>query len=340
MKKYFIICLFAVSFLTAEMALPSFDNNQKIGVQNSILAQVNGTAISVIDIKKKMDMIFHQNYSHLEQSNAARYQFYETSWRHVLTEMIDHQLILADAKEKDIKLTDGEIREELEERFGPNIMLTLDKIGLSYNDAWQMVKDDLIVRRMTWWFVHMKALSRVTPQEIRQAFHFYLKENPAYQEWRYRVISLRGENARENADKIAEFLSQNKNSPESISQELQKIDPSLQISAEYTAKDKELSDAHKAVLSTLSPGEYSSPVIQKSKMENKAVARIFYLAEKTEHPAPEFNDMSPNLRSELTQKAVALESSQYLEKLRKQHGFDNSYLKETISDNFHPFSLE
>ncbi len=99
MKKYFAIFLLAISWIAAELPLSSFEKNQKIVIQNSILTQVNGTPISVIDLKKKMDLVFHQNYPQLEDSTAARYQFYQTSWRHVLSEMIDHQLILADAKD-------------------------------------------------------------------------------------------------------------------------------------------------------------------------------------------------------------------------------------------------
>ena len=56
----------------------------------------------------------------------------------MLMEMIDHQLILADATDKEIKISSGEVREEMEFRFGPNIMLTLDNIGLTYDDTWKM----------------------------------------------------------------------------------------------------------------------------------------------------------------------------------------------------------
>ncbi len=339
MKKYLFLLLILAS-LSAQMPMPSLDQNQKIGVQNAILVQINGKAISVMDVKKKMDVAFHQHYPHLEQSNAARYQFYETSWRHVLKEMIDQQLILADAKEKEIKLTDGEIREELEERFGPHVMSTLDKIGLSYNDAWEMVKNDIIVRRMNWWFIHMKAISKVTPQDIRRSFHCYLKENPPYQEMKYRVISIRGEEAESKIEQIFHFLAEHKKSPESIQPELKAIDPSIQISQEFTAKDNELSEAHKTVLSSLEQGQYSAPIVQNSKTENKTVARIFYLCDKTDFPAPDFTALSSNLREQLTQQAVIQESTQYLDKLRKQYGFDDASLKDVLSDHLHPFSLE
>ena len=330
MYKYFLY-LFAISAFAA----PDFSDDPQIAIQNSILAKVDGNTISVIDIKKKMDLAFHKNYPHLENSSQARYQFYEGSWRHVLMETIDHQLILTEATEKQIPLSDGEIREEMETRFGPNIMLTLDKIGLTYDETWKMIKDELIVQRMTWWFIHSKAISGVTPQDIRQAFRIHLKENPAYEEWKYQVIAIRGADPEETAKKAHNILTEKNLTPELARALLQEIDPSIQLSAEFSASDKELSEAHRLTLAQLSPKSYSAPVLQKSKTDSKLVARIFYLSEKVSHPAPQFDTLVHSLRNELVQKAVAQESTTYLEKLRKNYPF-----YENVPDDFHPFSLQ
>lgn len=340
MRKAILPLLFAATVAIAQMPPVNFSDNSKIAVQNSILAKVNGTTISMMDVKKKMDLLFHQSYPHLSHSSQARYQFYETSWRHVLMEMIDHQLILADAVEKEVKLTDGEIREEMENRFGPNIMLTLDKIGLTYEETWKMIKEELLVQRMSWWFIHSKAMAMVTPQDIRQAYRLYLKENPSYSEWKYRVIVIRGDNPEQAAEKAIAFLRESHTSPESAASALSSIDPAIQVSNEYVAKDTELSDAHRAVLSQLSPTQYSDPSIQISRADNKKVARIFYLSENTEHPAPSFEHLSQNLRNQLVQEKVGRESVAYLQKLRNHYGFDSSHLKETVPDDLHPFSLQ
>jgi hypothetical protein len=334
MHKY-ILYLFAMSAIANPMPQVDFSDDQKIAIQNSILAKVDGNTISVIDVKKKMDLAFHKNYPHLEHSTQARYQFYEGSWRHVLMEMIDHQLILTEAAEKQIPLSDGEVREEMEYRFGPNIMLTLDKIGLTYDETWKMVKDELLVQRMTWWFIHSKAMSQVTPQDIRQAFRIYLKENPAYEEWKYQVIAIRGKTPEDTAKAVHNLLTEKNLTPELARSFIQEIDPSIQLSAEFSASDKELSEAHRAVLSQLNPGTYSAPVLQKSKVDNQIVARIFFLSEKINHPAPQFDTLAGSLRNELVQKAVSQESTTYLEKLRKNYPF-----YQNIPNDFHPFSLQ
>ena len=114
----------------------------------------------------------------------------------------------------------------------------------------------------------------------------------------------------------------------------------LQISNEYTAKDADLSESHRTILASLSPGNYSQPTCQISRSDNKNIYRIFYLAQKNDHPAPAFETISSQLKNELLQKAVAKESEGYLQKLRKHYGFDPSRLQETVPDDLQPFHLE
>lgn len=107
-----------------------------------------------------MDMVLHQNYPQHAESVPARFQFYTSSWRSVFMEMVDMELILADAKDKEIKLTDGDVREEIENRFGPNVLQTLDGLRLSYDDAWKMIKNDLLMQRMVWFLFSRKRCRR------------------------------------------------------------------------------------------------------------------------------------------------------------------------------------
>lgn len=344
MRIIFLLLASTISLTATDPAMMDFAQNQKIGVQNAILAKVNGNTISMIDVKKKMDMLFHQSYSHLEHSNQARFQFYEMSWRPVLMEMIDNELILSDATDKEIKLTDGEIREEIEHRFGPNVTATLDKIGLSYDETWKLIKNEMIARRMTWWFAHSRALSSVTPQDIRQSYRRYLQENPSYAEWKYRVVSIHADKPDEKfSEEIYQLLAASKQAPDTLATLLKKKETpsrSIHISNEYNASDKQLSDAHKAALISLTPGNYSKPSFQLSRVEKKTVYRIFYLIDKVDHSSPSFEHLSLQLRDQLTQKAIAKETQVYLDRLRKHYGYDASHLSETIPEDLHPFSLQ
>jgi hypothetical protein len=339
MKK-FLLALFITASISAS-AIPG--PQEKIAVQNSILAKVEGKTISMMDVKKKMDYFFFQHYPNLADNEQARLQFYEMSWRQVLMEMIDHELILADAEEKQVKLTDGEIREQMEERFGPHVMKNLDQIGLTHDEAWKMMRDEMIVQRMNWWFAHSKAVQSVTPQDIRQAYRFYLKDHPSFSEWKYQVVSIRAEKADETlANQVYALLSSKNSKPEDIAAELKALEKpgvKIQISPEYIAKDIELSEAHKAALASLEPNHYSKPSLQTGR-DKKIVYRCFYLAEKTEHPAAAFETLSAQLKNNLVQKAVAKESKNYLEKLRNRYGYDTASLNKSLPEDFHPFSIQ
>jgi hypothetical protein len=318
-----------------------YSKEQKIAVQNAILAKVNGKTISMMDVKKRMDMVFHQSYPQLVDSNQARFQFYETSWKHVMRDIIDNELILSDATDKEIKLTDGEVREVMEERFGPNVMQTLDKIGLTYDETWKMVRNELIVQRMSGWFVHSKAISNVTPQDIRQAYRLYLEKNPPYSEWTYRVVSIKVDNPNdalaENVYKTLTELGQTPDAAEEALKALETPGVSITVSNQFDAKTQDLSEIHRASLENLSPGTYSKPTFQTSRSDKKTVYRIFYLVNKSDFPAPAFEAISQQLRNDLIQKAVVQESEGYLGKLRKHYGFDEN---KSIPEDLHPFSLQ
>jgi hypothetical protein len=333
MKKTIALLLCIFTALAADTTTPiEMGDGGSILVHNAILAKINDEPISVLDVKKRLDMVFYRNYPHLIGSTQARLQFYQTQWRSALIEMVDQQLILADAEDKKVPLSDGEVREEMENRFGPNIMLTLDKMGLGYDETWKMVKNDLIVQRMSWWFIHAKAMSQVTPQDIRQAFHLYVKENPAFEEWTYKVIAVRGKTPEETAQKLHQTLLEKELAPGSW---IEEIEAGIQVSAEFTATDKQISEAHKQALMGLQPGQYSAPILQKSKTDQQLVGRIFYLEKKTSHPSPQFDLMVPELRNQLIGKASAEESSAYMQKLRKTHTF-----YENVPDDLNPFTLQ
>ncbi len=338
-----IAFLFCTCTCFAQMSF-SPRGEPQISVKNRILTTVNGNAISVVDVMKKMDMLLHQNYPQFADSPQARFQFYAASWRPILMEMIDTELILSDAEEKEIKLTDGEIREEMEDRFGPGVQLTLEKIGLSYDDAWKMVRKELIVRRMLWFFAQSKAIQSVSPQAIRQAYKQYLTEHPPYEEWSYRVITLKSENS-ELAEDVKGLLATAASGVECVAKELKEWESahpeaSLTVSNEYVARSSDLSDSHRTALASLSPGHYSEPIVQESRVERKPLQRIFYLKDKIDHPAPSFDELAPQLKNELTQKAVAKESDAYMQKLRRYYGFDQEGLKDALPENLQPFALE
>lgn len=335
MYKIVTLLIFSMTVFANTAANFEFSEDKKIAIQNTILAKVGDTTISVFDVKKKMDLAFLRNFSHLADSSQARFQFYDSSWKKVLLEMIDNKLILTEAEEKKVVISDGDIREEIENRFGPNVMLTLDKIDLSYDETVKMIREEMTVQRMMWWFVHSKAINQVTPQDIRQAYRSYLKENPAYDEIKYQVLSIRTPDAENIANNICQYLSENTDNLENALSEISSKFPTCAMSTEYTTTDKQLSDNYRAILSGMNPGSFSQPVTQKSKHDKQAVAKIFILKEKSHFPAPEFEMMTQELKNKLVEKMIAQEAKSYLEKLRSTYPY-----YETAPKDLQPFSLQ
>jgi hypothetical protein len=310
---------------------PAIHGEAKIKVNNAILAKVHDKTISVLDVMKRMDFLFYKAYPQYADSLPARYQFYNVHWKMILNEMINTELMLADATAKKVPLTDGEVREEVESRFGPNVVTTLGKMGLSYDEAWNMVKTEMITMRMNWYFVHSKAMQQVTPQMVKDAYTSYLKDHAEEELWKYHIISI-STGKQEEAQKIYELIN---NQPIDEIEKMVTAIP-IKVSKIYEISGKNLSDAHKEVLSKMKKNSFSSPVIQTSKYSTQPVCRIFYLVDYKKTKAASFDAMADQLKGDLLQKAAVGESKKYIDKLKRFYGID----EKELSSDFTPFVLE
>jgi hypothetical protein len=357
--KLLLLCLLISSPLSsliaeeeAPLLLQKVEDNLKISVNNRILAKVNGKAISVIDVMKKMDMIFYRRFPEYASSKSARFQFYDTNWKFVLNELIDKELVLAEAEQLKMTVSNGDIRKELDSIFGPDLITNLDKAELTYDEAWKMIETDMILRRMMLFRVNMKAMSRVTPKDIQAAYAVHSMENIQPAEWTYRVISIRDKDIEKNASAaklVYQLLKEGTLTAEDFSAEaLQKKPKQLELlpastqitlSEEYHHTEKEISPLYKEVLISLSSPSYSEPIEQKSRADNSTFYRIFYLKEKKEGGVISLDQMEGDLREFLTQQEIAKESEVYLSKLRRHFGITEEQLNSMVPENFKPFSL-
>jgi hypothetical protein len=277
----------------------------------------------------------------------ARYEYYMNSWLHTLQEMIDTELILIDAKDKEIKITSGDIREEMEHRFGPNMLSKLDELDLQYEEARTMIQNELIARQMNWYKVQSKAVQSVSPQDIRNAYRKYCDEHPPSEEFVYQVVSLRaddiakGEELSKKAHATFLNLQDIQKAFQEISQDPQYQDKaiSLQLSEEYQLDEKSLSKSHRDVLISLAPNKYSDLVSQVNRIDGKTVFRIFYLKSHRFNAPASFGEISEKIQEALTQAALEKENTLYLSKIRSRHGFDEKFFNEMIAKDFQPFVI-
>lgn len=316
-------------------------------VNNRILATVNDKAISVVDVMKKMDMLFYRQFPEYTSSVQARFQFYQVNWKHVLNDLIDKELVMADAEENKLPVSGGDVRQEMETLFGPNIITNLDKVGLTFDEAYKMVLDDITIRRMIYIRVNAKAIKSVTPQVVRTAYEEFAKENIRPDQWEYRVISIRDKDETRGAEiaNLVHRLMEEKISFEELpnqvkSNSIYHPSTSLNISEEHHHTEKELSANYKEILLKMQSESLSDPVAQKSRSDKSTVFRIFYLKQMKPGGVVPFNEAEKIIKEKLIDDTISKETDAYLNKLRQHFHVHDTHLKEMLANDFQPFALQ
>ncbi len=360
----FPLCASIAGFseLPQDLNALSLESGHTLIVNNRVLATVNGKKISILDIVKKMDVFLNQYYPQYADSVVARYQFYMTHWRETLNRLVDAELVLMDAEGKELKLSEGEVREAIHDRFGPNVMTTLDKLGLTFEEARSMIHTDLIVQRMTWFKVNSKAFLAVHPEMVKSSYKEYCVNNPPSEHWDYQVLSVRSKDPKRAEDSAYEAYSAFLNSkaePSLVVASLkEQLNPkkeevavmtvndaaapeevSLSLSEAQQADSKTISSAHREVLATLQPGSFSLPIRQKSRVDNSTVYRIFFLKSYEKTNPLTFPQLSEKLENELLQQAMDKESQVYTKRLREKYSYE-VHVSEEEEGTFTPFILK
>ena len=345
---------FIVAVLLLVFALPNglhsaqeTQAKRKITVNNRVLASVNGKVISVVDVMKKMDMLLYQMYPHYLEVPQARYEFYNAHWREVLSDLIDRELVIADAEEKNFPVSSGDVREELEAIFGPNVMINLDNAGLTSDDAWQMVKADILIRRMLYLQVRSHIYAQITPTEVRKAYDEYIKDKTGQTECVWQCLTLKSKDtnaAMKHAEKLRMILVDEKVPIESLEAELEKRglkagDIQMTLSQAFSQKQNELSPALQELLLKMDPGTYSLPQLQTSRAEQNPVVRLYYVIEIKQDKIPTVQELDAQLREELTQKMSEVKTAEYFGGLRRHFHLSKEQIEKDLPPDFRPFTL-
>jgi hypothetical protein len=339
-------------------SLSAGDIQPSVVVNNRILAKVNGKTITVVDVMKKMDMLLFRDQPEMLQSPEKRYQFYMTNWQELLLDMIDRELVLQDAEERGVPVSSGDVREELEEIFGPNIVFNLEKAQLSYDDAWNMIRSDILIRRMLQYQVNAKVNPKVTPTEVRAAYDAYVRSQNLGQKWVYRMISIRGDDETKQmkaAYDIKQLFEQETHKPKQAAGVQEKSPPKsdfeqlveryknegivITVSPEFSQTRQEIADTTYQVLSSLEAGSWSEPVVQKSRSEQANVVRLYSLATKGDIQILPFVQMESRLKETITRKLIFEETQDYFIDLHKRFDVRPDEIAGQLPKNFQPFML-
>ncbi len=319
-------------------------------VDNRVLASVRGQVITVYDLVKKLDMIFYRQFPEYRSSVEARLQFYKSHWKTVLKDSIDRQLALAYAEEKKFDVSRGDIREELEELFGPNVMMNLYDAGLNLYDVEEMLKADILMRRLLSYFVRTQVMASLTPQELRNEYFKRLesvrKEKKGDEEWVWQSFTIApksGDAASltpETINKIHKDIIAC-GSDQEMSQVIAENDVEIAPSQPFTSLRSTISPHIVEAVENVPQGKLSTPLqIQSRASENNTVWKSYKLIEKKDSVVEEkpFREIEAELREEIAAPRIAQKTSEFFQDLRRQYGV-HMMLSDKELEIFDPFHL-
>ncbi len=296
-------------------------------VQNRILARVDGKAVSVRDITQSLDQSFDHNYPQYLNNPEARQQYYVNSWKTILEDLVTRQLILSDAEERKLPVPHADVREEMEQAFGPNMLSTLDDQGLTFDEAWRLIKEEIALRRMLMIRVNSRAINTVGPAAVRHAFEGYCCENEGKESWTYRVLSVRGddhERAALVAAAVYEKASKSNGTLEELTEELAEEGVTLSLSKPIERTRSTISDTHWEGINGLEPETISPPLMQLSRQGDR-LFRIYAVDAQTTPDLPQFSDVENKFHERLVQEAVEKEREVYMAELREKFEVESLY---------------
>ncbi len=358
MKKYILTSVVALTslafanFSPESMADPFISSNQqvppKMMIHNRPLAKINSRTISLMDVVKTMNVFINDYHPDVRENEVALYQFYSTNWQSVLDKIINNELMLLDATDKKIPVSIGDIHEEMEARFGPNVMHTLDRLSMDYDEAYTMIQGEILVRQMLYLNVHMKTKNEITPMLIKKSYQTYLQTTPPTDQWQYQVLTIRGQDGEKCsalATKISDLI---EDAGLSLTHIQTKLDLEegmvpegirVSLSEDFNVKANDVSKQYQDVLIKLDAGMYSNPEKQIGHHDHHTVYRIFHLKSHSRIEPQSFQEVSQNLEDELYHDAFQLNQTKYIEKLKKKYNIEKNPYFDTLSTNYQPFTL-
>lgn len=351
--KFFalLFCLVASSVFAAPSSvnfLSSSEEKLEIRVENRVLAQVNGKPITVLDVMKKMDVLFFRQFPEYVASKAARHQYYQMSWKKVLNDLVEKELMMADAKEMKIEVTASEVRQELESSFGPNIIANLDKIAMTLSEAKEILLEEITIRKMQMYKVNAKAFRQVGPQQIKDRYQEWLKEHAQPEQWTYQVVTFKDSKdehlAKETANFAQKWLDEGKVRPTLLNDELKRLglladSTRISVSEDLTVSKTEILEEYLGVMKDLEPGQFSKPLAHFSRRDQKNVYKVFKLIAIEEEKAPTLQEVELRIKNELLAKAAEVAGKEYIEYLKNHFSVNDIYLSK-LQEEWQPFYLE
>jgi len=327
-----------------------------IQIEPQVLARVGDKALTSMDVKRRMDFIFQHQYPQYAKNEMARLEFYKNSWKGVLQDMIQTEMILAhvtlqEEKVKQKLISDGDVHRELHERFGPDVIASLSNIGMTYEEGCTMLRREMQVGNMIYISVQDKVKKRVRPEDIRARYERISSEMRNKKRWRYQVITIDSDSADDRTkitdltqkilqrEGLTALASLNDKAQTAASIQLVTADekpPAFKVTVSSTIEtgEDDITPERAAALQALHKGEWSAPITHTQRKSGREVNQILVLHSTLESKPPAFEKEQENLRMELSNEIYQEEMGKFVHMLEERFPVELLY---TNSDE--PYKL-
>lgn len=336
----FLTRVFLLFFVSLVHSVYPSDKPTEIQADRRMLVRVRNSTLTSTDVMKKMDLIFYQQFPHLRSMPKERLKFYEANWRHVLQDLVDRKLIMIFAEENHFEVSHGDIREEMEALFGPNVLLALYDAKVPFEDAYEMVKQEIMMRRLVSFYVKGAVLASLTPQKVKERYLEKLEKSSPQEKIVWHILSLKAP-AEMDAKALMEGIVSSLNTSASTFEKEKEMVPAnceLTLSPLFVTESAQVSPALKPILDTLEANRWSAPLPAKETKNGMVKWNAYLVKERKKGEKVPFSSVEEAIREEMSGPLLEEKRIAFMADLAQKYDVLFA-MSDKEMDAYHPFSL-
>ena len=324
------------SFVGADAA----EAKKEIVADQRILASIRDHIITVGDVMKKMDIVFYQQYPQFRNSTEHRLQFYDSNWRAMLQELVERRVIMVFAEENHMEVGHGEVREELEELFGPNVLLTMYEARVSMDDAYDMIRQDIMMRRILHFYVRAAALASITPQKIKEVYQEKYENRAKEEKISWHILSLKAPEGPSVTQKIKAIVDALNHESSTFEKERERLPEGwdLLLSPLFTTEISQLSSTLRPVLEHSAAGIWSDPIQAKEAKKGCEKWSSYFVKERLKGERIPLNVVENEIQETLLSPLIQERRKIFIDDLIKKYDVTFTFSEKEM-ETYHPFHL-
>lgn len=316
------------------------EKQTEIKADRRMLVRVRNSTLTITDVMRKMDLIFYQQFPHLRSMPKERLKFYETNWRRVLQDLVDRKLIMIFAEENHFEVPHGDVREEMEAIFGPNVLLALYDAKVPFEDAYDMVRQEIMMRRIVSFYVKGAVLASLTPQKVKERYREKYEQTLPQEKIVWHILSLKTPAEIDSKALMEKIVSSLNEGASTFEKEKETVPENCELilSPLFVTESAQVSPAIKPILDGLETNRWSAPLPAKEMKNGVAKWNAYLVKERKEGEKIPFSNVEDAIREEMAGPLLEEKRVAFMNDLAQKYDLLFA-MSEKEMDAYHPFSL-